>query len=124
MIEIMNLRGLGNRWKQNKWDMKVDRSSPVGNPYPIKGSYMHRDRVCNMYEKDFGRQMQNPYFEAYINSLINIYKRHGKLRLFCWCAPKRCHAETIKRFIENVVGTDTCSILESMGITGKERNQK
>jgi hypothetical protein len=35
-----------------------------------------------------------------LKRLIDIYKKHGRLRLFCWCAPKKCHAETIKELIE------------------------
>lgn len=100
MIEIMNLR---NTKPHERWDMFVDRSSPAGNPYPIGWEGRNRKMACDMYKKDFERQMENPYFKAYIISLINIYKRYGKLRLFCWCAPKRCHAETIKSYIERQV---------------------
>ena len=104
MIKIMNLRGLGNRWKQNPYDMKIDRTSPVGNPEPMKKQTdWERVRVCEIYRKDFDRLMEIPFFEAYIQSLINIYKRYGELRLFCWCAPHRCHGETIKHYIERQV---------------------
>lgn len=101
MIEIMNLRNLKDRryWAKDPFDMKVDRSSPVGNPTDID-EYHDRDWVCNEYEREFERYMEVPFFRAYIESLINIYRRHGRLRLWCWCAPKRCHAETIKSYIE------------------------
>jgi len=110
MIEIMNLRDLkGDQrwyWKKERWDMKVDRSSPVGNPYEIK-DYREvfkkeldcRDYVCKLYEREFERLREIPFFEAYLQSLVRIYERHGRLRLWCWCAPKRCHAETIKHWI-------------------------
>ena len=104
-IEIRNLRTLKDRslWKQEPFDMRVDRQSPVGNPEPMKcQTDIERLRVCTIYEKDFERQMENPYFRAYIESLIKIYKRHGRLRLWCWCAPHRCHAETIKAYINQV----------------------
>ena len=103
MIEIMNLRDLKGDarwyWKKEKWDMKADRSSPVGNPYEI-GRDGNRDAVCDKYEQEFERLRGIPFFEAYLQSLLRIYKRHGKLRLWCWCAPKRCHVRTIKNWLE------------------------
>jgi hypothetical protein len=104
MIEIMNLRS----GRPNKpYDMYVDRRSPVGNPYEMKEyrerfktEQATRDYVCDKFDKEFHRLMEITFFEAYMRSLFRIYKRHGKLRLWCWCAPKRCHAQTIKHYIE------------------------
>jgi len=31
-----------------------------------------------------------------LNRLYRLYKQYGCLKLYCWCAPKRCHAETIR----------------------------
>ncbi len=78
MIEIKNLRGLDKYWKKNPWDMRCDRQSPVGNPYII-GRDGNRDMVCNLFEKDFERQMENPFFRAYIESLERIWKRHHQI---------------------------------------------
>ena len=41
-------------------------------------------------------------FTAELERLKKLHVEYGKLRLFCWCAPKRCHAETIKQFLEGV----------------------
>lgn len=38
--------------------------------------------------------------ESELKRLIDIYKRDGELTLVCYCAPKRCHALTIKNEIE------------------------
>ncbi|WP_068768630.1 DUF4326 domain-containing protein [Termitidicoccus mucosus] len=35
-----------------------------------------------------------------MNRLLAAAQKHGNLRLHCWCAPKRCHAETIKACLE------------------------
>ena len=32
--------------------------------------------------------------------LKTLWKTSGELTLICWCAPRACHAEVIKRFIE------------------------
>lgn len=100
MIEIKNLKT--DRMTE-KFDMRVDRKSPVGNPEYMTAT-KDRDYVCDVYEMYFRRQMaMDDDFRAYVESLIRIYKRHHRLRLFCWCAPKRCHAETIKAYIERQV---------------------
>lgn len=101
-VEIMNLKSLKNRWywKTKPFDMKIDRSSPVGNPYEIDRDG-DRNRVCDRYDREFERLRQIPFFEAYLQSLLRIYKRYGQIRLWCWCAPKRCHGETIKKWLIN-----------------------
>lgn len=38
--------------------------------------------------------------EEELNRLKNIHNTYGKLNLFCWCSPKRCHSETIKNYLE------------------------
>ncbi len=38
-----------------------------------------------------------------LSVLQTLYQEHGKLRLFCWCSPKKCHAETIRDYILNEV---------------------
>jgi phage-related protein len=59
-----------------------------------------RDKVCDEYEEYFYKRLKDC---ATMQRIINYYKEHGQLRLFCWCAPKRCHAETIKKYIEDVI---------------------
>ena len=49
-----------------------------------------------------GDMIKKPKVKDYLDSLIATYKIYGKLRLFCWCAPKRCHGETIKRYLEDL----------------------
>lgn len=97
MIEICNLR---NEKPQHRYDIKVDRSSPLGNPFNMT-SVADRDQVCDAYEKWFHRENFSMAFSNECQRLLSIYKKYGKLRLFCWCAPKRCHAQTIKRWLES-----------------------
>jgi len=104
MVSILNLR----RYKpQNEWDVKVDRSSVLGNPYHLKTEAGIND-VCEKYAEYFYRQAaNNPAFKMELDRLIALYKKYGKLNLFCWCAPKRCHAETIRKYIfESLSGMD------------------
>lgn len=85
------------------WDVRVHGNTPVGNPYPMHHE-SERDEVCDQYQDYFDRSM-NPKskddttFKKYMGKLIEAYKIYGKLRLFCCCAPRRCHGESIKKYI-------------------------
>ena len=95
MITILNLR---SQKPKHPWDFKVDRSSTVGNPFNMKNESA-RDKVCDQYRDWFYYAAHNQDFFNYLNKLSEVYKQHGKINLFCWCSPKRCHAETIKEYL-------------------------
>lgn len=88
------------------YDVRVDRYNKVlGNPFFMVNE-TQRDFVCIQYEKWLKDKLINKDQDV-INELkriCDIYRQHGVLRLFCWCHPKRCHAETIKRIVEFKVG--------------------
>ena len=98
MIEICNLR---NEKHSEPWDFKIDRTTPLGNPFIVNGE-PKRDWSCDQYDNNFEDMIKKPKVKDYLDSLIATYKIYGKLRLFCWCAPKRCHGETIKRYLEDL----------------------
>ena len=99
MIEVVNLKQLKD--VKDGIVIRVDRKSVLGNPF-----YMHdeseRDKVCDEYQTYFDKKVNEKTDENFMNELRRIYKlaKHNKVYLACWCAPKRCHAETIKAFIE------------------------
>lgn len=99
MISIKNLRG-GVKLTE-AWQVRVDRSSVLGNPFDMCHDERRRDEVCDKYVAYF--EQQRKCNEAFVNELRRLYcihRHYGKLELFCWCAPRRCHAETIKAFLE------------------------
>ena len=78
--------------------IKVDRTSPVGNPFRMHDE-SQRDRVCEWYEEHFQRSMKNnALFQHYINYIVEK-NQITNIALGCWCAPKRCHAETILKYV-------------------------
>ncbi len=86
-----------------KWDATaqyIGRGSPLGNPFVMK-SEADRDEVCDQYQAWFNRKVEagDPLV---MNELRRLYKiaKSGELVLGCYCAPKRCHGETIKKFLE------------------------
>jgi hypothetical protein len=105
MISIKNLR---NERMVNAYDVRVDRKSVLGNPFYMKDE-SKRNEVCDKYSIYFYNKIKNND-EAFINELhrlLNIYKKYGKLNLFCWCYPKRCHAEVIKNYIEKEIKNES-----------------
>lgn len=62
-----------------------------------------RDLVCDMYETWFNNEMSAVGYsrlKSFMEELRQTLQAYGKIRLFCWCAPKRCHGETIKKWLE------------------------
>ena len=101
MIEICNLR---NERMRFAYDVRVDRASVLGNPYYMQNE-SKRDEVCDKYTIYFKERLLNS--NVAIKELQRIWKLHkqyGKVRLFCWCAPKRCHAEVIREFLNRYIG--------------------
>lgn len=103
MITIKNLR---NEKIYKPWQVRVDRASVLGNPFYISDE-SKRDEICDKYEVYFvaliNGQAHKEGFLASLRHLLDIYMKYHILELFCWCAPKRCHAETIKRYIEKQI---------------------
>jgi hypothetical protein len=95
MIEICNLRDMHVK---EPWDFRVDRKTPLGNPFIMKNESM-RDWSCDSYDNNFEDLIKQDSAKAYLCKLVLAYQRYGRLRLFCWCAPKRCHGETVRRYI-------------------------
>lgn len=66
----------------------IGRGSKWGNPFVI-GTHGTRDQVCDKYEVWFKEQIASGKItQADLKSLI------GK-DLICFCAPLRCHGQTI-----------------------------
>ena len=68
----------------------VDRSSGWGNPFHLnnRNSEKERNKVCDQFE----------LYAAWRLTIEPDWLKplRGK-DLACWCAPKRCHAETLIR---------------------------
>ena len=99
-IEIKNIK---HGFTDEKLNIRVDRVSILGNPYRLYHE-SERNDVCQRYEAYFQRSIkENPLFRTQIDKLVELYKQHGKLNLYCWCTPKQCHAEIIRDYIYSVI---------------------
>ena len=97
MIELCNLRNIK---PTHPYDVRVDRSSPLGNPF--KGG--DRNSQCNCYAEYFiSAAVIDTPIKRELKRLWQLHKEHGQLRLFCWCVPLRCHSMTIKEFLDKYI---------------------
>jgi hypothetical protein len=98
MIEIVNLR---LEKMAHPYDFRCDRDTPLGNPYVMKNE-SYRLEACTEYEDWFQERVDSGDERVlhYLRLMLDRHKEHGKLRLFCWCHPKQCHLETIKKWLE------------------------
>ena len=96
MVRVVNL--MQYKLKDGEVLIKVDRSSPVGNPFYMRNEGM-RDEVCDKYEAYFYKKVKEA--GAFRDYVAYIYRTALKqdVALGCWCAPKRCHANVIATFI-------------------------
>ena len=80
------------------------RGSALGNPFRMY-SESQRDEVCDKYEEYFYEQVYVLKNEYMLKELRYIYNKalKGDVNLGCFCAPKRCHCDTIKKFIEEKI---------------------
>jgi hypothetical protein len=100
----MTVTVINMRWG-NKPDFRCDRASPLGNPFKMRDqSEAERHRVCVLYDSYFHQNL-NPdvappgFLEALDEILTANCERD--ITLGCWCAPKRCHCETIKKYVDS-----------------------
>lgn len=70
--------------------VRVDRRTKWGNPFIMRNaSDAERNRVCDEFEEMVAHWQPETLAAA---------KRELKGKnLACWCAPKRCHADTLLR---------------------------
>ena len=119
MIEVVNL--LKTPFGK-PGDVRCDRETRWGNPF-IMYETKDRDKVCDLYE-DYLDAITVPNNQEIVKTMLRLgglteyqvarwmEKTGGYLdiselfearRLGCWCIPRRCHCDTLKRVIESKV---------------------
>jgi hypothetical protein len=79
------------KWAEdNGYYVRCDRFSEWGNPFEM-GKDGDRDDVCNNY---------NEHYFPFKPSLLSKIKTLKGKALGCWCAPERCHCDTLKMFAD------------------------
>jgi hypothetical protein len=75
--------------------------SSYGNPFWMSDE-SKRNEVCDKYEECFKTKiLTNPILKGGLDRLREKAKTQN-YALICFCWPKRCHAETILRYLEDI----------------------
>ena len=92
---------VGNK-KHGVKGIYVGRPSPLGNPFAMQGEST-RAQVIRDYEDWLAEQLLDQHSPASIElHRLAALARKQDLCLVCFCAPKACHADIIKRTIEAI----------------------
>jgi len=98
----------------------IGRGSPLGNPYPVE-TY-GREPAIEMYKSWLDEQIKTAN-EAVISELDrigNIVIDDGEAKLLCFCAPKHCHGEVIKKVVLDQIELVRAETLIYAGIGSPE----
>lgn len=97
-------------------DFYIGRGSPLGNPF----THRELEETLAQYKCDT-REEAIAGYEKYIEDKIRkrdvkvcdelnrifIAAKKGDVNLVCYCKPKSCHGDTIKRIIEEKLNLDS-----------------
>lgn len=101
-----------NKYKHipTKYDFYIGRGSLLGNPFTSKDlsktkAEFQADSVedsIEKYENFLNKKIIDDIdFKNVINDLKKLHKMNIEINLVCFCSPKPCHGDIIKKIIEN-----------------------
>jgi ribA/ribD-fused uncharacterized protein len=107
LINVLNKHNL----LPNQTGIYIGRGSPLGNPICIEGMSNHpsckkvvktRGEAISEFEKYLREEIWsgNPEICNAVNGLIIDRLNDREINLICFCAPKPCHGEVVKKFVE------------------------
>ncbi|AFC22386.1 hypothetical protein F353_gp04 [Vibrio phage CP-T1] len=102
MVGSINVTKIGNPGIADKY-IRIDRLSIFGNPHHL---HFEKDRtdVISKYETWFIEQINtNGLFKTLVEDMVNDVRKGVSINLMCHCAPKPCHGDVIKRYMESLL---------------------
>lgn len=86
--------------KKSIFDVAIDRTSPWGNPFPLKNPQnLDARHVCvSNYRAWLWEQIQRGKTKMLDDLIARKNSNNGEpLKLGCWCAPRLCHGDILAR---------------------------
>lgn len=102
----MGIRVINKHWAPREEQARafyVGRGSPLGNPNAVKPHGPHtREEAILLYEQHLREHVRKrtPSVVRELNRIYAHAKANEETLLLCFCAPHACHADVIKRLIE------------------------
>ena len=117
-ILVVNKRNAGTRSEY------VGRPSPLGNPFKLERE-SNRDAVIEQYKVWLRERIaaRDRRVCDELNRLYVIARDTGLLELACWCAPKRCHAEVIRKVLLEVLERNGFDCTQGQKGVGNEHHE-
>ena len=117
-ILVLNKRNAATRSEY------VGRPSPLGNPFKLERE-SNRDAVIEQYEVWLRERIaaRDRRVCDELNRLYVIARDTGLLELACWCAPKRCHAEVIRKVLLEVLERNGFDCTQGQKGVGNEHHE-
>jgi hypothetical protein len=102
-VLVVSRRSGGVRAPDGYVIVNCDRSTFLGNPY-LMTYEKDRDRCCQRYERHLRHAMASKgerfrSLREAIQDIVKLVALGRSVALQCWCAPKRCHADSIKKYV-------------------------
>lgn len=106
MIVVSSKRKGGTEAPEGFYLIDVDRPGPLGSPFTLDHE-SNRDEVCGQYETWLRAKLRegDETVGRALGRIAALHRRGYKIALQCWCAPNRCHADTIKTLAEQIADT-------------------
>lgn len=98
--EVITIR-VGRR--TDPGSIPIDRRTPLGNPFIMRDkTAAERNRVCDQYDLYFKKKLlsRSSAFMAMLEHLFELAVQSKEITVGCWCSPKRCHGDTIARYLQ------------------------
>jgi hypothetical protein len=89
-IEVVNFKTCNDFGKYGEQDIRIDRRSKWGNPFVMRNE-SDRDKVCDKYKVYLDEKLER--------GDLDLDELKDARRLFCHCAPKRCHGHYLRELI-------------------------
>jgi uncharacterized protein DUF4326 len=79
--------------------------SPLANPFKLeRDNWNERCAVLHKYRDWLQEQMESDTPARREIERLALLARNGPLLLLCWCAPRICHGDVVKEFVEQMEG--------------------
>lgn len=101
-ITVVNIKKDKNA-KYEKNYVYCGRGSALGNPSEMQEyTQAERDRVCEEYIVHINSELKKgtKTIRDQLNLIWKTGREHGEVKIGCYCAPQRCHCDTIKDILE------------------------
>ena len=128
MIIIVNVKGVSPNRPDITYCGRASHGwsgSDLGNPY-YSSDEKRRDEMCEKYKVWLWGKIKNKTGVEWnaIRSLAILDAMDEAIKLGCWCAPKRCHTESIRNAIkwaqkELALDEDFILAVTTGGVLGK-----